>query len=400
MKKKDIFIFIIFSCYMCSWANTFITKDLNAPRPGDKINLHKIQGWFNLNDTTVIDLTTIKIDNDYKISYNEYKDSSLICTQNREAEVFSYSGDTILLKSHRKPGLTLDYIIPEVAFKFPLSPQESVSGLFFAEGVRAMRDYARISGIYNISADYNNFIIITPEADTISNLFHTKYMRHGSTFIDNDFSHSCKWGDSTILSPDSIMWHLQNDSITHLIEHHRLYARGYRYPILETRLHKVLYFGETVDSSFVTLYCDKESQSHDLASDPLNEQIRLSDAEISFRNNFNNIATTKSRDYSSQQSFMRNDNDDISSSFGSNESCRISATDVYDAINISYTTQPESIVAVTLHNSAGALMWHTSKVAVDSQGEITYPTHELVAGEYLVTVFLKNSQYTFKFIKK
>ena len=318
----------------------------------------------------------------------------LICSQNREVEIFDDFGDSILLISHRKPGLTLNYIIPEISAKYPLVNGENINGIFFAEGTRAMRDYARISGRYTLSADNNNYTLITPEADTISELIHTKYIRYGSTVIDSDFSRSYK-SDSTIILPDSIMWHLENDSITHLIERHCLYARGYRYPILETRLHKVLYLGNAIDSSFVTLYCSKSSQANDLASDPLNEELRFEDASTSFRNYFGDIANTKSRN-----SFSPNNDDNIAPLLPEEETCDISHSENSNHININYSVSLDCVVAVTLHNSAGALMWQTSEVARDSQGEISYPTHHLVAGEYLVTVFLKNSQYSFKFIKK
>lgn len=393
--RKATFIFISFAISLLSYANIAITRDLNKPRPGDNIKLYKIPFIINLNDTSIIDLSSIKGETDYNITYNQFKDSLLICSQNREVEIFDDLGDSILLISHRKPGLTLDYIIPEVAFKYPFSKGENINGVFFAEGTRAMRDYARISGSYTLSADNNVYTLITPEADTISNLLHTKYIRHGSTIIDNDFSHSYKFGDSTVILPDSIMWHLENDSITHLIECHCLYARGYRYPILETRLHKVLYLGNAIDSSFVTLYCSKSSQANDLASDPLNEELRFEDASTSFRNNFGDIANTKSRN-----SFSPNNDDGIASSLAYDENCDIKYDETSNHININYSSQPDCVVAVTLHNAAGALMWQTKEVVYDSQGNISYPTHHLVPGEYLVIVFLKNSQYSFKFIKK
>lgn len=392
--KKTIFIFISFAISLLSYANIAITRDLNKPRQGDNVKLYKIPVMINLNDTSIIDLSSIKVDTDYKITYNQFKDSLLICSQNREVEIFDDFGDSILLISHRKPGLTLNYIIPEISAKYPLVNGENINGIFFAEGTRAMRDYARISGRYTLSADNNNYTLITPEADTISELIHTKYIRYGSTVIDPDFSRSYK-SDSTVILPDSIMWHLENDSITHLIERHCLYARGYRYPILETRLHKVLYLGNAIDSSFVTLYCSKSSQANDLASDPLNEELRFEDASTSFRNNFGDIANTKSRN-----SFSPNNDDNIAPLLPEEETCDISHSENSNHININYSVSPDCVVAVTLHNSAGALMWQTSEVARDSQGEISYPTHHLVAGEYLVTVFLKNSQYSFKFIQK
>lgn len=392
--KKTIFIFISFAISLLSYANIAFTRDLNKPRQGDNVKLYKIPVMINLNDTSIIDLSSIKVETDYKITYNQFKDSLLICSQNREVEIFDDFGDSILLISHRKPGLTLNYIIPEISAKYPLVNGENINGIFFAEGTRAMRDYARISGRYTLSADNNNYTLITPEADTISELIHTKYIRYGSTVIDPDFSRSYK-SDSTVILPDSIIWHLENDSITHLIERHCLYARGYRYPILETRLHKVLYLGNAIDSSFVTLYCSKSSQANDLASDPLNEELRFEDASTSFRNNFGDIANTKSRN-----SFSPNNDDNIAPLLPEEETCDISHSENSNHININYSVSPDCVVAVTLHNSAGALMWQTSEVARNSQGEISYPTHHLVAGEYLVTVFLKNSQYSFKFIKK
>ena len=141
-------------------------------------------------------------------------------------------------------------------------------------------------------------------------------------------------------------------------------------------------------------------QAHDLASDPLNEELRLDDATNAFRNNFRDITNTKSRNSFSNDSFSPNNDDNTAPLLPEEETCDISLSENSNHININYSVSPDCVIAVTLHNSAGALMWQTSEVARDSQGDISYPTDDLVAGEYLVTVFLKNSQYSFKFIKK
>lgn len=378
-----------------------LTTEHNMPRNGDNPTYHIIS-YINFSDTTkqwdfsrsqISELTSIKR---YSLSGD-----TLISRFNGEIMTCRVKNDSILCESTASQGQLLNFNRNELVKLFPLSENTIFNSDFFSEGTIDHCRYLRQVG--TATALIKQGRLITPDGDSIHNALLVKNVRYGSTIIDNDYRHSFRLSnDSSMLSSDSISYHLKNDSITFRQEINQWYARGYRYPILETREVKSYYYTIPIDSISIAYYCSPGSQSHDLASDPANEELRIEEAATSFRSNFGDVANVKSRNRMPAQS-LTTDKDDgrMEASLIDDESCEIDYTgEAMSQININYTTRADCVVAVTLHNSGGALMWHTSEVAYDPQGEISYPTRDLVAGEYLVTVFLKKSQYTFKFIKK
>ena len=400
MKQISFIITFFALTIFSSNANEYsLTKELNMPRNGDKPTYHLVE-FINFNDTSNMwDYSTAKI-SDVAIA-NKYSISDDTLTSRFNGEIITYRiiNDSILCVKTATQGKLLNFNRPELIHEFPIVENSIYGKPFYSEGTIDHNRYLRQSGIATTCVKRGRLII--PNGDSLQNVLLVKHLRQGSTIINGDYSNSfCLSNDSSIISTDSIMWHLANDSITFSQEINQWYARGYRYPIIETRKVKSYYFDTPIDSVSIAFYCSPSSQVHDLASDPLNEELRLEDATNAFQSNFGDIANTKSRNSISNNPFSPNNDGDITSSLSENESCDINHLESSNLININYSTSPDCIIAVTLHNSAGALMWQTSEVAYDSQGDISYPTHHIVAGEYFITVFLKNSQYSFKFIKK
>lgn len=400
MKQISFIITFFALTIFSSNANEYsLTKELNMPRNGDKPTYHLVE-FINFNDTSNMwDYSTAKI-SDVAIA-NKYSISDDTLTSRFNGEIITYRiiNDSILCVKTATQGKLLNFNRPELIHEFPIVENSIYGKPFYSEGIIDHNRYLRQSGIATTCVKRGRLII--PNGDSLQNVLLVKHLRQGSTIINGDYSNSfCLSNDSSIISTDSIMWHLANDSITFSQEINQWYARGYRYPIIETRKVKSYYFDTPIDSVSIAFYCSPSSQVHDLASDPLNEELRLEDATNAFQSNFGDIANTKSRNSISNNPFSPNNDGDITSSLSENESCDINHLESSNLININYSTSPDCIIAVTLHNSAGALMWQTSEVAYDSQGDISYPTHHIVAGEYFITVFLKNSQYSFKFIKK
>lgn len=399
--KQILFIITFFALTIFSSnANEYyLTKELNLPRNGDKPTYYVID-FINFNDTSnVWDYSNAKI-SEVAIA-NKYSISGDTLTSQFNGEIITYHiiNDSILCVKTASQGKLLNFNRAELIKKFPIVENSTFGKTFYSEGTIDHNRYLRQSGITTTHAKKGKLII--PDGDSLQNVLLVKSFRYGSTIINRDYHNSFYLSnDSSMLSTDSISYHLANDSITFCQEINKWYAHGYRYPIIETRKVKSFYYNNPIDSISIAYYCSPSSQVHDLASDPLNEELRLEDATNVFRSNFGDIDNTKSLTSFSNNSFSPNNDENIASSLAYDENCNIKLNETSNNININYSSQPDCVVAVTLHNSAGALMWQTSEVARDSQGEISYPTHHLVAGEYLVTVFLKNSQYSFKFIKK
>lgn len=400
MKQISFIITFFALSIVSSNANEYsLTKELNMPRNGDKPTYHVID-FISFNDTSnVWDFSSAHISEVAIVNkYSLYGDT-LLSRFNGENTTYRIIEDSLLCANVASQGKLLNFNRAELIKKFPMVANSTYGEHFYSEGTIDHNRYLRQSGISTTHVKKGKLII--PDGDSLQNVLLVKNIRYGSTIINRDYSNSfCLSNDSSIISTDSIMWHLANDSITFSQEINQWYARGYRYPIIETRKVKSYYFDTPIDSVSIAFYCSPSSQSHDLVSDPANEELRLEDASTSFHNNFSDIANTKSRNSFSNDSFSPNNDDNIASSFADDENCDINHLENSNHININYSVSPDCVVAVTLHNAAGTLMWQTEEVAYDSQGNISYPTHDLVAGEYLVTVFLKNSQYSFKFIKK
>lgn len=399
--KQILFIITFFALTIFSSnANEYyLTKDLNLPRNGDKPTYH-VFDFISFPDTSnVWDFSSAQI-SEVAIA-NKYSISGDTLTSRFNGEIITYRiiNDSILCVKTASQGKLLNFNRAELIKKFPMVANSTYGEHFYREGTIDHNRYLRQSGITTTHAKKGKLII--PDGDSLQNVLLVKSIRYGSTIINRDYHNSFYLSnDSSIISTDSIMWHLANDSITFCQEINQWYARGYRYPIIETRKVKSFYYNNPIDSISIAYYCSPYSQALDLASDPLNEELRFEDASTSFRNNFGDIANTKSRNSFLNDSFLQNNDDNTAPLLPKEEICDISHSENSNHINVNYSVSTDCVVAVTLHNSAGALMWQTSEVARDSQGDISYPTHDLVAGEYLVTVFLKNSQYSFKFVKK
>ncbi|MBQ2839286.1 MAG: T9SS type A sorting domain-containing protein [Muribaculaceae bacterium] len=400
MKQISFIITFFALSIVSSNANEYsLTKELNMPRNGDKPTYHVID-FISFNDTSnVWDYSATQISDVAIVNKYSFYGDTLLSRFNGENTTYRIIEDSLLCANVASQGKLLNFNRAELIKKFPMVANSTYGEHFYSEGTIDHNRYLRQSGISTTHVKKGKLII--PDGDSLQNVLLVKNIRYGSTIINRDYSNSfCLSNDSSIISTDSIMWHLANDSITFCQEINQWYARGYRYPIIETRKVKSFYYNNPIDSISIAYYCSPYSQAHDLASDPLNEELRLDDATNVFQSNFGDIANTKSLNSFSNNSFSPNNDENFASSLAYDENCNIKLNETSNNININYSSQPDCIVAVTLHNSAGALMWQTSEVARDSQGDISYPTHDLVAGEYLVTVFLKNSQYSFKFIKK
>ena len=397
------FLYIILFCAMplSLYTNEYcLSAEHNMPRNDDKVN-YQIIDYINFNDSTNIwDFSSTNVSDIILTNHFLLSGDTLISRFDGEIMTSRIINDSVLCYKTASQGKLLNFHKAELVKSFPSLDNSNLSNYFYSEGTIDHSRYIRQAGTSSTSTKKGR--LITPDGDFFPNVILVKNIRIGSTIINNDYRNSfLVLNDSSMLSPDSISWHLQNDSITFCQETNRWYARGYRYPIMESRKVISFFYDIPTDSIFTAYYCSPHYQEHELATDPVNETLRNDDESFAFNRSFgisNDTKSTKKRGKS--LSDIKNTSKSDASTSSHNESCQINNSEISGTLNVNYTTQSESIVAVTLHNSAGALMWHTNKVAVDSQGEITYPTHELVAGEYLVTVFLKNSQYTFKFIKK
>lgn len=180
--------------------------------------------------------------------------------------VYRLQGDSLLTMGYENRTSVVNYDIPEVWLKFPMSYGDSIRGYFHGTGRYCDKLGLRHYGRYNTKVDGIGCMIL-PEGDTLRNVVRLHTERTMSVemtaieLLDSLYAYT----------PDSINYYLISDTALIRMDICRWYANGYRYPILETR-QRLDRSGEHILSSQAYYYPPSEQAT--LSNDPANELIR------------------------------------------------------------------------------------------------------------------------------
>ncbi len=190
-------------------------------------------------------------DQDFSIVYFANRDTSIHCNivklNNKTQEYLFQDHDYVKLVGFQNHTTTILYDIPEILYTFPIEKTE-VSGFFSGRGETGNNILFTICGRYHTSAVQG--VLITFEEDTLrqTTLLHTKRMFS---------SHQVKSlkADDTIdslksIPIDSIATNMDRDTSIYQCEEFQWYSRGYRYPILTSKIIKDRYGNEITASSY------------------------------------------------------------------------------------------------------------------------------------------------------
>lgn len=248
--------------------------------------------------------------------------------------------------------------------------------------------------------------MITPDGDSLRNVLLLKELRKSSINIAPDFRNSFKnTKDTTLLTNSYIDNGLICDSIINVAEHYYWYAQGYRYPIIETRKVKSFYYGIAIDSISEAYYTSANNQIYELSYDAYNDSIRKTEENMAFNNMFEmNTYSTKSKHTPNYITQNVNKQSSVETNYTNlNEVknyCQLYPLIVSNSTMLDYQINDGNNIDIKIFSTSGSLVWKKSIKTDNNCGKIDCDIHELVDGEYIVSVYLGSENYTYKIIKK
>lgn len=397
-----------------------ITSETNAPRAGDHIEKLLLQpiSIRQSGDSLLWDLSSHKTGKQYEIRYRESPDGKIIEDEGGIVRYYQLLRDTLYLTRHGQPGMSVLYPLPEPVATYPMSYGSSQSGFFYGEGRLGNQTYIRNAGYSTTTVDSRG-TLVTPGGDTIKNVLRSHYTRTGTTHTDDNFRQSfMSTRDSSLFLSDSIRHWLSTDSITHRIERWRWYAPGYRYPIAEAEKYKIYYYNTPVDSVNRYYYYRAIDQQYDIEDDYPNEQIRYINSSGDWyaangipnqspRSRFpdswgGNTSKNNKGPYSNRTSTDDSGAETLSGSgtFANYPYSIVSPTIVTGSTAVRYGTDTISDVSISLHNTAGAIVWQYDSKNESGDYSVTCPMDAFPAGDYLMVTRIGDKVFPAKLIKR
>ncbi|MBQ9077157.1 MAG: T9SS type A sorting domain-containing protein [Muribaculaceae bacterium] len=386
-----------------------VTKNLNSFRDGDILEMDIIGIPKILrNDSGVYDFSGCEMTGRSVRKIKTYNDSFISVYENGSVDILDCRGDSVNVYGYRSPGINIGYILPEAIIRYPFNYGDEISGYFFSEGVEGVSGYLRHCGRYGIRANERG-CLITPEGDTIPEVLMTTYTRCGATVADTDFSRSFRrQADSSMVSADSIGYHLLTDSITHRIVRQCWYANGYRYPIIDITYNLIYHYGIQSDSSSVALYYSPVSQQYDLSDDPENERIRQNDysgrvisspmiGAVSTKSNAHSNPYQSAGDYQENGGACSVNAGTIPAMLNS---CDVCPTNVSNSTIVKVNLCETAQVKAMLYDSSGKTVWERENMYSPGAYSIECDMSSLINGNYIVTVAVGKSEYSYKLVKQ
>lgn len=270
--KQGIYIFLLALVSLhfsvnCMAQDAKVTQwlsfECNAYRSGDVMQVSEIQIPSNLRN-----LSEVKTIRKFAEKVCQFSLDTLTVIANGERHHYLQTANRIALVGIENPQNLINYSLPEVKMKFPFAPNDTVRGYFNGEGEYCDKLKIRQFGHYATSCEQIGKISL-PEGEEISDAILVRTSREYQIETipsDSDFIQLSSSSESDV---DQQM--ITKISPTYHEEISTIFAKGYRYPILETIVCK--------DSASKVLqqhcyYCSPEEQDK-LGIDKSNEEARM-----------------------------------------------------------------------------------------------------------------------------
>lgn len=270
---KNLLLLLLCSPFGIIFAQPALTGALNSPRPGDRIVKQQIvylEPGASGNDAVWDFSRQEAVNADYELKYSRYGDTdTIVGTEQRTLHYYKLSGDSLLLHGYENPTNLINYHNPEVLLIFPLAYGDSFTGYASSAGLYDNFSRLYVHGKSTVSVDACGTLIL-PEGDTLRDVLRVYTHRRSIACpvkADKDTL-------SEVLPADSIEYRIATDSVRWESETWRWYAGGYRYPVVESIRTSNYLHNQPVQVASTSFYYPPQEQYYDLASDPLNQQLR------------------------------------------------------------------------------------------------------------------------------
>ena len=268
--KQGIYIFLLALVSLhfsvnCMAQDAKVTQCLsfecNAYRSGDVMQVSEIQIPSNLRN-----LSEIKTIRKFAEKVCQFSLDTLTVISNGERHHYLQTANRIALVGIENPQNLINYSLPEVKMKFPFAPNDTVRGYFNGEGEYCDKLKIRQFGHYATSCEQIGKISL-PEGEEISDAILVRTLREYQIETipsDSDFIQMAS------SESDIAQLMVAKTSPTYHEEILTIFAKGYRYPILETIVCK--------DSASKVLqqhcYYRSPEEQDKLGIDKSNEEVR------------------------------------------------------------------------------------------------------------------------------
>lgn len=335
-------------------------------------------------------------------------DSLAIIKENRENRHYEISPSQLLLTQLANIGKNVEYTLRDIDICYPLSFGDSVVSYFYGKGTFDRTDFIAHYGrnSHRISAEGR---MITPDGDSLQHVLLVKKESVGAVNISH-FSDSLAsiLSDNFTQTVANINYHLDADSIINYVENLRWYARGYRYPIIESRKVVTYRYNQAIDSIFECLYYAPTKQKMDLNFDQINDSLRMLENDESLARTFNLPEDIKMLTKSSKASLSRgaglepiNMSNSSAINLANETLCSMYPEIVTSGTTIYYQTpHPEVYLSVGLYTADGRMMQSNEIQVSDNCGQLYISTNELTSGNYILKASLSGKIFTFKLVKR
>lgn len=201
-----------------------LQRELNAPRPGDELVKYQVsyKDPGRSGENVLWDFSRLQMENEaYSLTYLQTRDSLIVGQEHFTKYYYQTKGDTLVLLRHENPTAKLEYQPALPLLSFPIGLGKQSYSTYTSKGFYSRTIPVEASGSIRVEADAYGKLLL-PSGDT---LVHVLRVKTTQLIVEKDKGYA---SDSLAQNHGKVQ------------ETFRWYARGYRYPVFETIIHKAL----------------------------------------------------------------------------------------------------------------------------------------------------------------
>lgn len=312
----------------------------------------------------ILDLRTADILHDqYDVFYRKISNNTVIGYENEARTYYRQTSNELLISGYEDRFSKILYDIPETWLYFSMQKDDSISGYFHGSGDYCHQLYMRSMGKYKTIAEGHGILILA-NGDTLRHVVRLRTDRVTTTClypmesIISEYGNTCH---APVFTTDSIIKHMELDTVPVRSIHYRWYANGYRYPILETIVIDV-----NEPQLTTAFYYPPEEQ----LSLSLDEQNLIVREEIS-KNMEDGVNNSNNRNLTYQ--FIHQENE--------------------HKLTINYTLQKPTMVKLLLCNIQGIVCQHIEQHGTGTNNSISMNYGSLRPGQYVLYILADQEKY-------
>lgn len=325
-------------------AQCILTFKHNAPEEGHKMKKIKVQipEPGTAGDNAVWDFSGLEPEGKpSSLYFFEDSTSSLCGSESRTIRKYDTDSIHLWIVGFETPVSKTTYAQPLLSMEYPFCRGDCQETPFMGRGFYDNNNPLMTAGFVRSEADASG-ILITPSRDTLRHVLRVHTVRLSSvTYGSNDE------GKKNEEKEEIYEW----------------FARGYRYPLLESHVVTTYAGGKATREKKLALYCPPEEQ--DKLEDPLNKTLREADSLA--------MGKTKAK-------------------------AAYKLTVASGKAFVTYLLHHPSPISALLSDSMGIVYRETTFYARDNEGVVELSLEGLPRGEYILHIGFGNESYSEKII--